>query len=366
MTEEYLTYGHRLEQYIADTARARAGTLLDDGGIVLFEGAQGDAARHRPRHVSVRHVVEPGRRRGLHRRRRRPEGHRRGLGHRQGLRHARRRRPVPDRARRRARRRASASAAASSARRPGAPRRIGWLDLVALRYAARINSLTALGDHQARRAHRLRHASRSARATAAPRRRRSTTSPTTRRCCTTRAASTIELPGWNEDITECRSERDLPAGRARLPALHRGLHRRADRAHRRRPRPRPDHLDRRAARRDRGVDPTEIRLITPCTGMSSSGMNSGVNGSRPPFTARAGPLIPSSVPPSRRMVDCPADRLPRSSAGHVRPSRRLGGVEPVACSLRSSRPPLRFRLRRAQRALVRVLSGERHGAAPTT
>jgi len=69
------------------------------------------------------------------------------------------------------------------------------------------------------------------------------------------------------------------------------------------------------------------------------------------------------------MVDCPADRVPRSSAGHVRPSRRLGGVEPGACSLRSPRP-LRFRLRRARRALVRVrvrvLSGERHGAAATT
>ena len=37
-----------------------------------------------------------------------------------------------------------ASAAASSARRPAARAAIGWLDLVALRYAARINGLTAL------------------------------------------------------------------------------------------------------------------------------------------------------------------------------------------------------------------------------
>src|SRR6266508_2477190 len=40
MTEEYLTYGHRLEPYIADTARLRWETL-DSGGTVLFEGAQG-------------------------------------------------------------------------------------------------------------------------------------------------------------------------------------------------------------------------------------------------------------------------------------------------------------------------------------
>jgi adenylosuccinate synthase len=40
MTEEYLTYGHRLEQHIADTARLMW-DLLDDGKKVIFEGAQG-------------------------------------------------------------------------------------------------------------------------------------------------------------------------------------------------------------------------------------------------------------------------------------------------------------------------------------
>jgi adenylosuccinate synthase len=40
MTEEYLTYGHRLEPYIADTARL-CWEFLDGGGTVLFEGAQG-------------------------------------------------------------------------------------------------------------------------------------------------------------------------------------------------------------------------------------------------------------------------------------------------------------------------------------
>ena len=67
----------------------------------------------------------------------------------------------------------------------GRPRRTGWLDLVALRYAARLNTLTALVITKLDVLSGLRPRSRSARATAAPRARSSTTSPTTRRCCTT-------------------------------------------------------------------------------------------------------------------------------------------------------------------------------------
>src|SRR5881397_365458 len=40
MTEDYVTYGHRIEQYIADTARL-TWDVLDEDGIVIFEGAQG-------------------------------------------------------------------------------------------------------------------------------------------------------------------------------------------------------------------------------------------------------------------------------------------------------------------------------------
>src|SRR5215211_8781545 len=40
MTEDYLTYGHRIEQYIADTARL-TWDVLDAGGNVIFEGVQG-------------------------------------------------------------------------------------------------------------------------------------------------------------------------------------------------------------------------------------------------------------------------------------------------------------------------------------
>src|SRR6202035_2563940 len=40
MTEEYLTYGHRLERYIADASRLVL-ERLDSGELVVFEGAQG-------------------------------------------------------------------------------------------------------------------------------------------------------------------------------------------------------------------------------------------------------------------------------------------------------------------------------------
>jgi adenylosuccinate synthase len=92
----------------------------------------------------------------------------------------------------------------------GRPRRVGWLDLVALRYAARINSLTALAvtkldvlsgqdsicvctryrndegaefDHFPYHQSVLHHA----------------------------VGEYEQLPGWSEDLRECRSEDDLPA-----------------------------------------------------------------------------------------------------------------------------------------------------------
>ena len=40
MTEEYRTHGHRLEPFIADTPPI-AWRALDEGGLVVFEGAQG-------------------------------------------------------------------------------------------------------------------------------------------------------------------------------------------------------------------------------------------------------------------------------------------------------------------------------------
>ncbi len=91
----------------------------------------------------------------------------------------------------------------------GRARRVGWIDLVALRYAARINTLTHLaitkldvltglgklrvctgyrGEDEARFDHYPYHQSILHQAT----------------------GEYVELPGWDDDITACRAEEDLP------------------------------------------------------------------------------------------------------------------------------------------------------------
>ena len=143
--------------------------------------------------------------------------------------HAGRRRAVPDRARRRARRRdPRARRRVRDDDRPRAPRRLARPGGAALRRADQLADRA--GDHQARRALAASTASRSARAIAAPRAPSSTTSPTTRRCCTTPPASTWSCRAGPRTSRECRSEADLPDGRARVPPVHRRLRRGADRA----------------------------------------------------------------------------------------------------------------------------------------
>ena len=91
MTEELLTYGHRLEQHIADTA-ALAGARSTTDSSCVFEGAQGallDIDHGTYPFVTSSNPVAGAACIGAGRR---PEGHRRGLGRGQGLRHARRRR----------------------------------------------------------------------------------------------------------------------------------------------------------------------------------------------------------------------------------------------------------------------------------
>ena len=103
MTEEYRILGHRLEPHIADTPPI-AWRVLDDGGLVVFEGAQGallDIDHGTYPFVTSSNTVAGAACAGAGVG---PALDRRGLGHRQGVHHARRRGPVPDRARRRARR----------------------------------------------------------------------------------------------------------------------------------------------------------------------------------------------------------------------------------------------------------------------
>jgi adenylosuccinate synthase len=142
MTEEYLVYGHRLEQHIADTT-TMTHRLLDDGRTVLFEGAQGtllDIDHGTYPFVTSSNPVAGAACVGA------------GVGPKDidevwGVAKAYATRvgagPFPteldDALGEQLRTRGGEFGTTT-----GRPRRIGWLDLVALRYAARMNSLTAL------------------------------------------------------------------------------------------------------------------------------------------------------------------------------------------------------------------------------
>ena len=142
MTDQYLTYGHQLEQHIADTSRL-AWELLDANHSVLLEGAQGallDLDHGTYPFVTSSNPVAGAACVGA------------GIGPRDideiwGVCKAYTTRvgagPFPteldDEVGEELRTRGGEFGTTT-----GRPRRTGWLDLVALRYAARLNTLTAL------------------------------------------------------------------------------------------------------------------------------------------------------------------------------------------------------------------------------
>ncbi|MGZ4295022.1 MAG: adenylosuccinate synthetase, partial [Solirubrobacteraceae bacterium] len=91
----------------------------------------------------------------------------------------------------------------------GRPRRVGWMDLVALRYAARLNSLTALaitkldvlaGFDPIRVCVRYRNDEGA----------EFDYFPYHQTVLHHAAGEYIEMPGFTEDLSECRNETDLP------------------------------------------------------------------------------------------------------------------------------------------------------------
>ena len=142
MTEEYLTYGHRLEQHIADTSKLMW-EMLDAGEAVILEGAQGamlDIDHGTYPFVTSSNPLAGAACVGT------------GIGPKAideiwGISKAYTTRvgagPFPselhDEMGETIRTRGGEFGTTT-----GRPRRTGWLDLVALRYAARLNTLTAL------------------------------------------------------------------------------------------------------------------------------------------------------------------------------------------------------------------------------
>ena len=96
----------------------------------------------------------------------------------------------------------------------GRPRRCGWLDLVALRYAVRLNSDDRAGRDQARRPRRASTRCGSASATATPRAPSSTSSPTTSRSSTTSSPSTRSCPASRATSATAAARRTCPPRRA--------------------------------------------------------------------------------------------------------------------------------------------------------
>jgi adenylosuccinate synthase len=207
MTEEYLTYGHRLEQHIADTARLMW-ELLDQGEKVIFEGAQGamlDIDHGTYPFVTSSNPLSGAACVGA------------GVGPKDidevwGVSKAYTTRvgagPFPselhDEMGEMIRIRGGEFGTTT-----GRPRRTGWLDLVALRYAARLNTLTALvltkldvlsGFESIQVCTSYRGAEGA----------EFDNFPYHQTVLHHTTAELTELRGWNEDLGECRTLSDLP------------------------------------------------------------------------------------------------------------------------------------------------------------
>jgi adenylosuccinate synthase len=207
ITEEYLTYGHRLEPYIADTIRL-VHECLEAGQLVVFEGAQGallDIDHGTYPFVTSSNPVAGAACVGA------------GVGPKDidevwGVTKAYGTRvgagpfpteldgPLADQIR---------EQGGEYGTTTGRARRVGWLDLVALRYAARINSLTGLavtkldvlsGQDRIKVCTRYRGAEGA----------EFEDFPYHQTVLHHAIGEYEELRGWNEDITECRDEADLP------------------------------------------------------------------------------------------------------------------------------------------------------------
>ena len=143
MTEDYLVYGHRLEQHIADTSKLMW-EMLDDGQTVILEGAQGamlDIDHGTYPFVTSSNPLSGAACVGT------------GIGPKAidevwGISKAYTTRvgagPFPSELHEEMGETIRDPRAASSAPPPAGPRRTGWLDLVALRYAVRLNTMDAL------------------------------------------------------------------------------------------------------------------------------------------------------------------------------------------------------------------------------
>jgi adenylosuccinate synthase len=207
MTEEYLTFGHRLEQHIADTSKLMW-DLLDEEKKVIFEGAQGamlDIDHGTYPFVTSSNPLSGAACVGT------------GVGPKDidevwGIAKAYTTRvgagPFPSELHEEMGERIRQHGGEFGTT-TGRPRRTGWLDLVALRYASRLNSLTALvvtkldvlsGLDRIQVCTSYRGAEDAV----------FDDFPYHQTVLHHTSAELTELPGWSEDLGECRALSDLP------------------------------------------------------------------------------------------------------------------------------------------------------------
>ncbi|MGI8660397.1 MAG: adenylosuccinate synthase [Thermoleophilaceae bacterium] len=208
MTEDYLAFGHRLAPYIADTPPI-AWRALDEGKLVVFEGAQGtllDIDHGTYPFVTSSNPVAGSACVGA------------GVGPRSidevwGVAKAYCTRvgagPFPTELHDAVGQRTQ-NAGGEFGTTTGRPRRCGWIDLVALRYAARVNGLTGLvitkldvltGIEPLRAAVRY----------SGPEGASFDDFPYHQSVLHRARGDYEELPGWDEDVTGARTLADLPA-----------------------------------------------------------------------------------------------------------------------------------------------------------
>ena len=223
-------------RFIADTPPI-VWDALDDGGLVVFEGAQGallDIDHGTYPFVTSSNPVAG---RGLRRRRRRARGRstRSGASPRRTPRAS-----APGRSRP-----SSTTSSATHLREAGGEfgtttgraRRTGWLDLVALRYAARVNGLTGLAVTKLDVLTGIDPLHVGVRYPG-PEGARFDDFPYHQSIVHKVQRRLRELPGWHEDIARRRSIDELPANARDYLEFISRLPRRADRDGRRRPGPR--------------------------------------------------------------------------------------------------------------------------------
>jgi len=209
MTEEYLIFGHRLEQHIADTSKLMW-QMLDDGKMVILEGAQGamlDIDHGTYPFVTSSNPLAGAACVGT------------GVGPKAideiwGISKAYTTRvgagPFPselhDAMGEQIRERGGEFGTTT-----GRPRRTGWLDLVALRYAARLNTMTSLvvtkldvlsGLDRVQVCTSYRGADGAV----------FEDFPYHQTVLHHTTGELTELGGWKEDLGECRTLSDLPTG----------------------------------------------------------------------------------------------------------------------------------------------------------